>query len=315
MDAEGPADVRALLDTATGAPADVSSMSRDSGSTGSTLDAATGGDRPASTPDGSMPAADVAADAQSGAAGDGPRDAAGGGDVASQVDLAPDVARDMAMPGPDVATMPDVALAPWDGNRDLYSPAGGTGLLGAYYLTSGNDNNRFDRYAATFVDPALGTGVGATATGLDMLAVGTQRLGTNTNFAVRWEGEILADYTEMYTFFTRSDDGVRVWVNNVAQIDRWSNMGASNEFMSTSPIALQAGTWYPIKVEYYQALQGASVLLSFQSATESKKAVPPAKLRYRSPAAAPLDQPRIATLRPTRTTRPPRQPGGGVMPA
>ena len=45
----------------------------------------------------------------------------------------------------------------------------------------------------------------------------------NNNFRVRWSGYITPNYTETYTFATRSDDGIRVWVDDRLVIDNWTN--------------------------------------------------------------------------------------------
>ena len=42
-------------------------------------------------------------------------------------------------------------------------------------------------------------------------------------FSVRWTGQVEAQYSETYTFITRSDDGVRLWVNGERIIDNWTD--------------------------------------------------------------------------------------------
>src|SRR5437879_4845790 len=39
------------------------------------------------------------------------------------------------------------------------------------------------------------------------------------NFTVRWTGSVLPKYTEDYRFYTISDDGVRLWINDKLVID------------------------------------------------------------------------------------------------
>jgi hypothetical protein len=38
-------------------------------------------------------------------------------------------------------------------------------------------------------------------------------------FTTRWVGQVQAQYDETYTFTTRTDDGVRLWVNGVLLIN------------------------------------------------------------------------------------------------
>ncbi|HEX3358172.1 MAG TPA: S8 family serine peptidase [Tepidisphaeraceae bacterium] len=43
-------------------------------------------------------------------------------------------------------------------------------------------------------------------------------------FSARWTGEVQAQYSETYTFYTLADDGVRVWINGNEIINRWNTL-------------------------------------------------------------------------------------------
>ena len=45
-------------------------------------------------------------------------------------------------------------------------------------------------------------------------------------FSVRWTGEVEAAFTETYTFYTMSDDGVRLWIDGQQIIDDWNDHAA-----------------------------------------------------------------------------------------
>ncbi len=47
-------------------------------------------------------------------------------------------------------------------------------------------------------------------------------------FAVRWSGQIKTIEAGVYTFETKADDGVRLWVNGQRIINRWSNGSTTN---------------------------------------------------------------------------------------
>src|SRR5205823_12237477 len=47
------------------------------------------------------------------------------------------------------------------------------------------------------------------------------------NFTVRWTGQVQPQYSETYAFWTTTDDGVRLWVNNTLIIDKWLDQGAT----------------------------------------------------------------------------------------
>ena len=68
------------------------------------------------------------------------------------------------------------------------------------------------------------------------------------NFAVRWEFTLYAAEAGLYRFQTRTDDGVRVWVNNILIIDQWHDMPATTYY---GVIDLEPGV-YPVRVEYYE---------------------------------------------------------------
>jgi hypothetical protein len=73
-------------------------------------------------------------------------------------------------------------------------------------------------------------------------------------FSVRWTGNIVATTSGSYTFETRTDDGVRLWVNNVLVINEWKDHAPTNY---TATVTLTAGEVIPIKMEYYESTGGA----------------------------------------------------------
>ena len=48
-----------------------------------------------------------------------------------------------------------------------------------------------------------------------------------THFSVRWTGAVIPTTTESYTFYTITDDGVRLWINGTLVIDHWPDQGAT----------------------------------------------------------------------------------------
>ena len=47
------------------------------------------------------------------------------------------------------------------------------------------------------------------------------------NFTVRWTGSVQPQFNETYTFYTTTDDGVRLWVNGQLLIDEWVDQSAT----------------------------------------------------------------------------------------
>ncbi|HXI58137.1 MAG TPA: PA14 domain-containing protein [Polyangia bacterium] len=96
------------------------------------------------------------------------------------------------------------------------------------------------------------------------------------NWSVRWTGTVTARYSETYTFFTRSDDGVRLFIAGQSVIDDWTEHSALDR---SGTIALKAGQPVGIRLEFFDAGGAALVSLSWSSASEPKAIVPTSQLR------------------------------------
>ena len=95
---------------------------------------------------------------------------------------------------------------------------------------------------------------------------------SHASFGARWIGLLKAQSTEVYSFFVRANDGVRLWIDDQLLIDDWHDQ-AVTERGSTLP--LQAGQIYLITLEYYQATALVpEVHLSWSSASLAKSIVP-----------------------------------------
>jgi hypothetical protein len=95
------------------------------------------------------------------------------------------------------------------------------------------------------------------------------------NFSVRWTGQIQPQYSENYTFYTTSDDGVRLWVNGQLLIDNWNPHAATED---SGTVSLTADQKYDIKLEYYERGGNAVSTLSWASATQAKQIIPQSQL-------------------------------------
>ena len=69
----------------------------------------------------------------------------------------------------------------------------------------------------------------------------------NDNFSARWTGRANIN-SGNYTFIARTDDGIRVWIDNDRIIDAWRDQGAT-EYRTTRYIS---GGQHDIRVEYYE---------------------------------------------------------------
>jgi glucose/arabinose dehydrogenase len=94
-------------------------------------------------------------------------------------------------------------------------------------------------------------------------------------FSVRWTGQVEPLFTDTYTFFTTTDDGVRLFVNGQQIINGFRNQSAT-EYRGS--IALQAGQKYDIRMEYFDNTGFASAQLGWFSARQARQIIPKSQL-------------------------------------
>lgn len=140
-------------------------------------------------------------------------------------------------------------------------PGTGTGLRGEYF-----DNIDFTAPVLTRTDATVnfdwGNGSPAANIGAD-------------TFSVRWTGQVEARFNETYTFYTTSDDGVKLWVNNQLIIDNFRDQAPTEV---SGSISLLAGQKYDIRLEYYEKGGGAVSRLAWSSPSTAKQIIPTSQL-------------------------------------
>ncbi|MEO5821257.1 MAG: PQQ-dependent sugar dehydrogenase [Vicinamibacteraceae bacterium] len=137
----------------------------------------------------------------------------------------------------------------------------GTGLAATYY-----DNVDFTGTTVVRTDPTVNfdwaSGSPAPAIGVD-------------TFSARWTGQVQPQFSETYTFYTQSDDGVRLWVNNVLLVNNWTDHALTE---NSGTIALTAGQRYDIRMEFFETGGLATARLLWSSTSTPKAAVPTSRL-------------------------------------
>ncbi|MCY3019443.1 MAG: PA14 domain-containing protein [Planctomycetota bacterium] len=145
-----------------------------------------------------------------------------------------------------------------------YNPPVGTGDgLMAYYF---NTNSLTGPLVLRRVDATVNNDWGGNAPSPQVNA---------TDFSVRWLGQVEAQFSETYTFYTVSDDGVRLWVNDTLLVDNWTYHGPTE---NSGSIALAAGQKYDIKMEFFQGGGGSVAKLLWSSPSQDKQVVPQSQL-------------------------------------
>ena len=160
--------------------------------------------------------------------------------------------------------------------HDIATPAANTTYTATYRVAAGGTGNglsatyynniAFTGTTVTRMDPTIdfawGTGSPAASIGAD-------------TFSARWTGQVEPQFTGTYTFYTQSDDGVRLWVNGQQVINNWTDHATTE---NSGTIALTAGQRYDIRMEYYENGGGAVARLLWSSASVPKAVIPSSRL-------------------------------------
>jgi hypothetical protein len=154
--------------------------------------------------------------------------------------------------------IPGSRLAPY---IDIFQPMPEHGLLGVYY-----DELQFEGPFITRVDPEINFNFG---TGSPSPCMDPDK------FSVRWTGQVLPQFSQEYTFYTTSNDGVRLFVNGVKLIDNFTDHPPVE---NKGSVFLNGGQRYTIVLEYYEAMGTALINLSWSSASQRKQIIPTSRL-------------------------------------
>ena len=88
--------------------------------------------------------------------------------------------------------------------------------------------------------------------------------GVPEDFAARWTGMLLPKYSEEYQFDGQGDDVLALFVDNKAIFERGGE----------GRIKLEAGKYYPIRIEFSDRSGGASWQLSWRSQSQQRQVIP-----------------------------------------
>lgn len=130
----------------------------------------------------------------------------------------------------------------WESNRK--------GLLGSYF----RDVN-LASFVGSHVDPCVNFKWGRRP---------AWKHGKNSNYSIRWDGYLFAPGDDEYELLTKSDDGVRLYLDNHLLIDNWTTHA---ETMNRASVDLKRG-YHRIKIEYFQKGGPASIRLYWKTKNE-----------------------------------------------
>ncbi len=147
-----------------------------------------------------------------------------------------------------------------DGIVDAEQQAAKSGLAGEYWITQAAGN--FTERVLSRIDPNVEFQWSGGSPDPSI---------PNDNFTVRWTGTITAPASGSYTFWTTTDDGVRLWIGDALLIDKWQPQSPTTWSGTTT---LVAGARYAFRMEYYEAGGGAEARLEWRVPGGVREIVP-----------------------------------------
>jgi hypothetical protein len=137
------------------------------------------------------------------------------------------------------------------------APGTGTGLRGEYRTLHFPANPFTGPISLTRTDAVVNLNLGNGSPDASISA---------DNYTVRWTGQVQALGTDIYSFVTRTDDGVRLWVDGQLLINKWQAQAPTSW---TNSIALTGNQKYDLVMEYYEAAVSSVAELNWFSASGS----------------------------------------------
>ena len=106
------------------------------------------------------------------------------------------------------------------------------------------------------------------------------------SFSIAWTGGITVPTEGEYTFYAGTDDGVRLYVNDMLIIDNWV---VQSQTQVSGKTYLRPGFVYSIRMEYYDNSGSASAYLGWEGPGVSKQLIPTRYMCSTEPVVIPDD--------------------------
>jgi hypothetical protein len=95
-------------------------------------------------------------------------------------------------------------------------------------------------------------------------------------FSVRWKAKVRPEETGVWTFYTFTDDGVRLWIDGKKIVNEWHDMRPGEH---SGTVYLESGRLYEVWMEYFENTYTAQADLRW-SGPNSPKAIVPRRNLY-----------------------------------
>ncbi|MGE0614099.1 MAG: PA14 domain-containing protein [Bacteriovoracia bacterium] len=158
---------------------------------------------------------------------------------------------------PALARLDTAAPGVIDESRASAQTAPTQGLLGKYFDNADLTSLKFSR-----IDAAVNFDWGAGSPDASMDA---------DTYSIRWKGSVEAPFSAPFTFYTWSDDGVRLWINDQLVIDNWTGHSATE---NSGVVYLVGGERYTVRLEYYENTGNSVIGLKWSAPGLAKQIIP-----------------------------------------
>ena len=152
-------------------------------------------------------------------------------------------------------------VGPLTGEQTLTASYRAAGLTAQYFEDPGLQTQRLLRIDST-VDFDWGRG--------------SPEESVPDSFAARWTGFVLPPVTDLYTFSTDSDAGVRLWINGFLVLDGWRRHALRRD--NAIPVPLIAGAKVGIRMEFYDDEADAVARLAWSRLSQGREIIPATQL-------------------------------------
>lgn len=118
-----------------------------------------------------------------------------------------------------------------------------------------------------------------------------------TSFAARWTGKIQPQYNTVYKFICKTGGGVRLWVNNQALLDSWTERYPAE--VTSKTISLEASKQYDFKLEFFNNDDRSGCTLEWAPSSSTREFIPmsqlyPGEVKPTDPPTPPANKPPTA---------------------
>jgi hypothetical protein len=161
----------------------------------------------------------------------------------------------------------------WLNNNGYWTSWTQSYTAGLFKTTYSGYFNDVPSFFATATPQAFGSNP---ATSIQTTSISEAGTDDGSNFSCQWLGYFKPTTTQTYTFYTNSDDASYVWIgaNAISGFTTANaivnNGGAHGPTETSGSIALTAGVYYPIRIQFGEASGGDVMTFNFSTSTITK---------------------------------------------